>query len=293
MKKISIILILLAIIFLTDLFSRIDDETRLEKFVKNFYGKPDYVVNQYHINAEYGLSFISMPKNAFDSRFMNTYQLNFSYGFYREDNRLEIPFMFRHQGEFAFISNISTNFKTFDLKPIGVITDTWRWGLGLNDGYGYYLGDNSKLLLNHSVALVWSHIDFDVANYTEKERKFTDLVDEKFKFGEIYSGGLGFSLFNNILLDFNYEHSLVYPDMDYMKFMGMWLFDNLIQRTPDIFEDDFIEIFGANWGWIKFIYKNSISLIFWNLRREESYYPLKSAESISFDSYKIGIKFIF
>ncbi len=291
--NIRAILLLFSFFTAYKLFPQIEDETRLEKFVRNFYSKPDYVENQNFISAEYGLSFISIPISLFDKRFMNTFQLNFKYGYYREDLRTRIPFMFRHQGEFAFLSNISTNFKTFKIKPSGVITDTWRWGFGLNDGYGYFTGKNSKLLLNHSVAFVWSHIDFDISNYNLKEQKLVNLVDENFKFGEIYSGGIDFTLFENISMNFNYENTIVYPDLDYLKFTGMWLFDNLVQRTPDIFEDDFIELFGANWGWIKFLYKNSVSLIFWNLRREQSYFPIESNESINFDSYKIGLKYIF
>ena len=285
--------IFLLVFIFDNLYSQIDDETRFERFFNNFYSKPDYVENQNKIIIEYGLSFPNFGNDEFSSNFMNTYQVQFNYGFHREDHRLTHGGLFKHQGEFAFVANNSTNFKTFNISPNGVITDSWIWGVGLNDGYGYLVGEFSKIYLNHAIMLNWIHLDFDIANYNDFEQRIVNIYDENYKFGGSYVGGFGLSLSDNLTMDFSYQTSLFYQEFDFMKYAVVWFYDIVLQRLPDLLDKELFEIFGINYGWMHSLYKNLVSLFFWNLRKEQAYFPFESPAAMYYDTYKVGFKYIF
>lgn len=269
-------------------FSEFEDEPRIITFFKNYYSKPDHVVNQNFINLNYGLSFYQDEAN---NKFANHYQIEGYYGFYRIDERTSLDNIYRFASDYAFLGNISTDFKSFEAPASGIESDNWRFGFGISDGFIYHLGENSNFYLLHSSDWVWSRIDVIQKDIIIPE-KF-DVYDETIRFGNKYQSGMRFQLYKSINLDFEYEHTLVYPAHVVPQWLGMWLFDNVTQRWFDYFEPEWIGIFGRQYPWIRFIYKNVLSYIIYEFRRESMYFPFKSAEPFSMTTYKVGFTFVF
>lgn len=282
---------IILLIFLAAIFSasaQIDEEPRLIRFFKEFYSKPDHINNESLLATQYGFSFSTFGFDQFDSKLANTYNLEFVYGFVRLIDLEEFPDLFKHQSEYAFLGNISTNFKTFNIKTDGIISDTWRFGFGLNDGYGYNFGENSHFWLMHNTAISWTRTDF-VDRFTETyDDSLMNAYDEQFKFGAVWSGGLRMQIYKSFHIDLIYEHSLYYKDFLLGEWTGMWFFDNVTQRTMEIWEPELFQYFGRDYPWVKFLYKNLLSFVMNEFRRKQAFFPFHGEGSLSFDSFKVS-----
>ncbi|HRP01713.1 MAG TPA: hypothetical protein PLE30_03600 [Candidatus Kapabacteria bacterium] len=268
----------------------VESESRWESFLKNFYSKPDYVKNKTLLSAFYGRSFTDINQKSI-TKFSEIHNLDFYYGFIRVNDKIKFKDMFSHQGEYAFISNTSTNFKTFKFQLDGIVTDSWRFGFGLNDGYGINLLDN-RLYFNHSTALTWIRIDVDYFSGNENDIDFIKRFDERFKFGSLYKTGLTYQLYDVLNLEINYEHAYYFPDFQFIPWFGSFIVDNIIQRGPELFEKELEATFKNSYPFIKMIYKNIASFILTELRRYDGYAPFPSEHTLNYDTFKIGIVLI-
>jgi hypothetical protein len=269
--------------------AQIDEEPRLVRFFKQFYSKPGHIQNETYLSSHYGLTFPSFGFDQFDTDLANTFNLEFSYGFVRliEDKNFED--LFKHQSEYLFIGNISTNFKTFNIQSDGVVSDTWRFGFGLNDGYGYNFGKNSNFWLMHNSAITWTRTDFVDRLSLTFDDSLLNTFDENFKFGGMWSAGVRMQIYKSLNVDLIYEHSLYYKYFLPAEWVGMWFFDNVTQRFIEIWEPELFEQFGRNYPWMKFAYKNLLSLLMYELRRKQAFYPFNGEGTFNFDSFKIAI----
>jgi hypothetical protein len=274
-------------LFSVKVYALYDDEPRIVTFFKNYYTKPEHVQNQNFINLNYGLAFYDKFRG---EEFANHYQLEGTYGFYRIDDRMEHDNIFRFASDYAFLGNVSTNFKTFDNESPGLDTDTWRFGFGISDGFGYDFGENSRFYLLHGSDWIWSRMDF--AN-TEVIPYILAKTDEKFKFGNRFHGGFRLQLYKGLNFDMKYEHTLIYSAHVVPKWLGMWLFDNIAQRWFDYFEPEWYSIFGRNYPWIRFLYKNTLSFLLYQIRESEMYFPFESSPALPLTTYRVGFTYVF
>jgi hypothetical protein len=269
-----------------------DDESRAERFINNFYSKPGHVVNQVLLVGEYG---ISQPESfglTAATKLSKTQNLELYYGFVRIDTETGNPNLFKHQSEYVFLGNISTNFKTFEQKYDNLPTDSWRFGFGLNDGFGFLSNGEPTLFLNHSTAFTFLRADFDGLPQNLADKEFVSNFESKFKFGQMYSGGIKYKISSIFYLNAQYEMSQYYGSYEFLPWFGMWLTDNVMQRWIDYFEKDLINVIGTNYPWVKFVYKNFVSFVSYQLRKHQMYFPFKSESPLYFDAYKIGITLI-
>jgi len=281
-------LVMLLIFSNINLIAQEEEEHRIITFFENYYSKPDNIENQNFLNFNYGLSFFDSYKEA---NFSNHYSLEANYGFFRIDDNTKMQNISRFAQDYAFLGNISTNFKTFDNISSGIDTDIWRFGFGISDGFVYNFGENSNFYLTHSSDWIWSRIDF-IQDESILNKSLIEF-NEKFKFGNRFHGGIRMQLYKGFNADIEYEHTLVYPAHVVPQWLGMWLFDNFAQRWFDYFEPEFVSIFGRQYPWVRFIYKNGLSYLLYEARTEKMFFPFESASPLSLKAYKIGITFIF
>lgn len=269
-----------------------EDESRSKRFINNFYSKPEHVENQVYLVGEFGRS--QMRSYNFTSRvdIEPTNNIEFYYGFIRIDTSTGNPGLFKHQSEFVFLGNISTDFKTFPVDYSKVGTDAWRFGFGLNDGFGFLINGKPTLFLCHSTSMSFLRTDFYSMPTGADDRQYVDKFNREFRFGQIYSGGVRYKLLSFVHLNAEYEVSQYYADFQFLPWFGMWLIDNFVQRWIDYFEPDLIKVLDNNYPWVKFVYKNFMSLLTYQLRKHEMYYPFKSEAPLYYDAFKIGITLI-
>ncbi len=285
-------LIFLFVINVNSAFGQlVESESRWERFLENFYSKPDDVKNQTLVSAFYGRSFAGIERNSLRTTFSDIHNLDFYYGFIRIDERNDFDNVFTHQGEFAFLSNISTNFKTFKYQINGVVTDSWRFGFGLQDGFGFKMNKNN-LYLNHASAFTWIRNDFDYFPKDSMDSDYINRFDEHFKFGMFYQMGVKYQLISIFNIELNYEHSFYYPQYEFFPWLASWLTDNILQRGPELFERELIYSLEGNYPFLKIVYKSLISLLLGELRRSNGFFPISSEKTLNYDTFKIGIVII-
>jgi opacity protein-like surface antigen len=262
----------------------------LHLFIKNYYSKPDFVNNNTYLEFSGGLSTINANKVDIGDNFQATYLAEFRYGFIRYNEELPARGIFSHAKDYAFISTISSTFKVLDIQPSGLVTDTWRFGLGIENGYGYYgpFG-NPFILFKHNGSITWTHIDFYDLGSAGNNQNYMRRFDDKFRFGATWSGGVDVHITKNILLSADYETNVIYPYFKPLQWTGMFIFDNATQRWIDYFEPQALRMFGKTWPVVKFAYKNFISYVVYNMRKNECYWPFESDRPISFLIYRAGI----
>lgn len=259
-------------------------------FIKNYYSKPDFVNNNTYLEFSGGVSTINANKVDIYDDFQSTFLAEFRYGFIRYNEELPVRGIFSHAKDYAFISTISSTFKIMNIKPTGLVTDSWRFGFGIENGYGYYgpFG-NPFILLKHNASIAWTHIDFYDLGSVQNNKDYIRRYDDMFRFGGIWSGGVDVHITKNILLSADYETSVIYPYFKPLQWTGMFIFDNATQRWIDYFEPQAIRMFGKSWPVVKFAYKNFISYVVYNMRKDECYWPFESDRPISFVIYRTGL----
>jgi hypothetical protein len=262
----------------------------LHLFIKNFYSKPDFVNNNTYLQFAGGISTINANKVDISDNFHSTYMAELRYGFIRYNEELPVSGIFSHAKDYAFISTISSTFKVLNINPTGLVTDTWRFGFGIENGYGYYSPFGKPfILLKHNGSIAWTHIDFYGLGSDGNNKNYMQRYDDMFRFGGIWSGGVDVHITENILLSADYETSVIYPDFKPLQWTGMFIFDNATQRWIDYFEPQALQMFGKSWPFVKFAYKNFVSYVVYNMRRNASYWPFESDRPISFVIYRAGL----
>jgi len=292
-KKLTFIFVLI-ILSTSWIFSQDTDEqgpwAPLHLFVKNYYSKPDFVKNNTYLEFAGGINTINANKVMIGDNFPSTYLAELRYGFIRYNEELPVRGIFSHARDYAYLSTISSTFKILDIKPSGLITDTWRFGFGIENGFGYYgLTGKPMILLKHNSSINWTHIDFYDMGSSRNNKDYMLRYDDKFRFGGTWSGGADVHITKNILLSGNYEISIIYPYFKPLQWTGMFIFDNATQRWIDYFEPQAVKIFGKSWPIVKFAYKNFISYVVYNMRQNECYWPFESERPISFVIYRAGL----
>ncbi len=273
--------------------SRDSTKSAFEKFIEGLYKKPKYVKNENIMDLSYGLTQPNFPSAVFDEALAPAYASEFLYGFFRMNDKVNIPGVIYHSSEYVMLSNISSHFKPGEQTPEGLTTDTWRFGFGLRNGYGYELGGNRAFMFYHDGAITWSSIDFELDARKDRNNKVIMRYDEEMKFGTKFGSGLIYRFGSVLHLNIGYSHTLVFPESNTFKIFGAWMVDNIVQRWIDVFEDDLKERFGEFWPLLSFVYKSSMSLILYELRRNQMNWPFASDAPISFDSVKFGVSFVF
>lgn len=293
-------MMILLIVFILTFFQaqayEIDEETRLERFIDNFYSKPHYVENHPMVKTTAGIDHFDMNNLVQSIEFKRNYSFSLAYGFFRKDTTLEKLDFYGHASEWVFFENISTTFKNFENNAPGINTDTWRFGFTYEDGFGQNISQDNSIMLLHAMAFTWSHIDYDIAETVlENDPKFETIrkFDENIKFGNMYQGGIRLNLNDHFNIDLLYQKSLMYRNFRFFKWSGSYLVDNVVQRWIDYFEPDLIDIFGDNYPVLKFAYKNTASFILYKMRENSMYYPFDSDPAFYSDSYKIAFTFVF
>ncbi|MBM2815832.1 MAG: hypothetical protein HW421_2594 [Ignavibacteria bacterium] len=296
--KLKLIIFPIFLLFLQKSFSAdISDSTSdklFSRIIKSIFPKPDKTLNQPTLEFNYGFAKPSMKDFSNEEKLSPAYIGDIRYGFTRIYKELDLvdENLIYLASEFAFLNNYSSHLKPASIPNIGITQDNWRFGFGMNNGFGYKL-KNSNFILYHSGAFVWSHIDFEGNAKLAGNQALLKMFDEKFRFGSIWEGGVKYQLTGPFYLKIGYEHSIVFPQFYWWKWFGSWTLENLSQRWLDFFETGFINHNPTTYPIYRFLIKNSLSLLLYELRREQMNWPFESEAPLNYDCFKMGITIIF
>lgn len=252
------------------------------------YFDTENIVNIPVFELNYGPERMNFESN-FNSDFEENYSTEIQYGFLRFDKEFSQNGLLYFSSERVFFGNTSSRFKIPKVSENSIKSDMYRYGGLYNNGFGY---GGSKILFSHSSSIFWTESDIENFANNENDNRLLNKFEKENNFGMSYSTGLIYTLGNGITsLEFKYQHNVVWTDFYFTDWFGSWLIENLLQRTPDLFNDYFIKKLGFYYPIIYQVYKTAISYLIYEGRSNNSYWPFGNTDVLTQRSFRLGIKF--
>lgn len=239
----------------------------------------------------YGPEIMSFSR-PFSSSFEENYSTELQYGFMRFDKELSKDGIIYFSSERAFFGNSSSRFKLSDIAEHTIKTEMYRYGGLYNNGFGYGTPVGQKILFSHSSSIFWTESDIENFANNESDNNLLNKFEDENNFGMSYSSGIIYTLgASNTSLELKYQHNVIWTDFYFGDWFGSWMIENLLQRTPDLFNDYFLKHLGIYYPIIYQLYKTLISYIIYENRSDGSYFPFGKNVTLTQRSIRLGIKF--
>lgn len=288
--KFKFSIILLGIFINISVLSCSVDEEGIGDIISRYFDTEN-IVNIPVFELNYGPERMNFG-STFNSTFEENYSTEIQYGFLRFDKELSQNGLLYFSSERVFFGNSSSRFKIPRVSDNTIKTDMYRYGGLYNNGFGYGDANGSKILFSHSSSIFWTESDIENFANNDNDNRLLYGFEKENNFGMSYSTGIIYTLDKgNTSLEFKYQHNVVWTDFYFTDWFGSWLLENLIQRTPDLFNDFFIRQFGVYYPIIYQFYKTAISYIIYEGRSNNSYFPFGNTEVLTQRSFRLGIKF--
>jgi len=168
----------------------------------------------------------------------------------------------------------------------------WRLGLGHHTGHGYELGPSSAehaLLFYTGDRIDWSLLKVRNKPALPADSALLALYENTFRFGISMEAGAGFQVTKEFEITVAYEREVVYRRCQFGKWLGsvvtegagQWVVDHILRPI-------------RHWSpqtapVIRFLLKNGLSFAFYQLRRDQMFFPFSSESPLSDDSFTVGM----
>ena len=244
------------------------------------------------IEGDWGAGHPFFAPDKCTEKFANIYPITFKYGFIRIDRHMPVKNCFYVASEYVGFENISSHFKPKDWLIDGNSFDFWRFFGGYLNGMGYMTG-GLILSLNHASFIGWTHNDIELHSLNPKNEEVLQQYDSKYKFSTGFEASVHYELLTNLLIRTAYSRSIIFPDLKFLPWLPGVTLELLIQRALDLYGKNLLEEIGPWYPLINFAVKNSISYAFYELRKNNMYFPLSSDKPMNIQNFSVGISLIF
>lgn len=260
----------------------------LSSLADNFFTENKSLVNKYTLTLSTEIA--SIDAGILNPRFENLFGLGIEYGVMRIDTDFAWKGMKALSGESIYLSSLSSHLNPFSKNLQSKTLDAWRFGGFTKTGCASDNFLNGKLFFTHIYSIDWNRIDFEQINKQSPNSNILKKYDENLKLGTSWRIGADALISNNIIISAEYEKAHIIRNVDYAVMSGAYLFDNIFQRLPDFLEPAMIKIYKEKWLWFKIGYKNLLSFLMYNLRRNNYAYPFNGDKPLSREGFKILLK---
>lgn len=184
------------------------------------------------------------------------------------------------------IANIKTDKRDNSISTLSL-------NLGNILGYGYKIWDKGKLFLynGNSTNLTISDVDIKIAD--REQSKALSTFNKKLKYSTRIESGAHLFINDNLSLDFSYNRQLIYSN--YMFFYD--IASTLVYDIPKLFASYLSNYIGKSYPELMpvlyFIIENTAAWSFYELKSNNSYWPVKSSKPIKYDFFRIGFSYSF
>lgn len=262
-----------------------DDKKDFEYFFKKLYQNKLEEINHPILSLKLSKNDIFLNTGN-DNYFPETYSYEFYYGFFRKQEEYYYDDYIYHSSEYAFGGN--TTSKLDPNVNLGKIFDSWRFGFGWQDGYGYKV-NNLEIFLIHKGSFNWTNISLNYDPNLPNMNKFTDGLS----FGTNFGSGVMVKLLGPFHLEILYEKSHIHPRYVFGEQVSSWMLENILQRWLDFFEYELAYKFGNKYPVYYFLYKTAVSATIYKFREDNMNFPFKSSTPIISNGININFKFVF
>ena len=197
------------------------------------------------------------------------------------------------EDEYFFSSYNSNSLPKSNLE---ISFNLWRFGLGLRKGYGYNIANNSAIFPYYQMGLAWSRGEYSEPNIvsfagaTSYFRRF----DRDLKFGTINNAGINVQLTRFLTLNSSFETFIIFPRYLVIKQFGSFFIELLSQTGLDYFtEGVIIKAVPKITPVFYFILKNSLSYLFYTLKKDNMNWPFNTEAPLTLETLKFNVTVTF
>lgn len=169
-------------------------------------------------------------------------------------------------------------------------TEGYGLGWNKNEGYGYKLGEKSFISFYHGDGHYWSFINI---NNASKENKLDYFGKNVLRFGKQFQSGIMINPISNLNFSFEYQRSLIFPRHMFWYEIGSNIVENVAEGAIGIFTNKIKKFSPELYPIVKFVFDTGLSYGFYELRKKDMNWPIKTASPLLIDSYKIGVSYSF
>lgn len=254
----------------------------------SFGGKP--TIEMTYGNSNIGIkSFGKLSNRSFSNT--GSAELKLSYSSMNEFN----DYVVKYSNRFFFVSNNSTDLISKKGASADISSDLWRFGFGHQSGYGYKIGP-SAIVPYTSNSFMWSRVEWNLpvnGGLTNEDMNTLNLFNNSFRFGSMTESGIKVQLVPLFTLNAGYERAIIFPRYLIWKHMGSLIVEAAAQGMVDMFAGEVMDSSPAAGPIVNFLLKSGVSYAVYQLRREKMNWPFKSAEPLTYDTWKVGMTFTF
>lgn len=200
----------------------------------------------------------------------------------------------RERFDFLSFTNISNNLGTRSLNGDANIT-LWRFGIGHETGYGYELSSQPEeqgFLLYHGVGAGWSRLSVRDRIASTADSTQLALYEGSFRFGMNMEAGASLRLLPEFDITLAYERDIVFRRHQVGKWLGSIVTEGAGQWLVNRFVHRVIKSSPRAGPVVRFLLKNGLAFVAYQLRHSEMFFPFKSESPLANDSFKIGMRIV-
>ena len=197
----------------------------------------------------------------------------------------------KYDNAFIFLRNASSDSYSNSNNP-GTSSSLWSFGLGNKEGFGVKLGTVSLIPYN-SNSLAWSELSYPVSEESSAENSALADFNNAFRFGTTTEAGIILQITPGFSIQPEYEISDIFP----RHLFGKQLMSSVIELGGLYLIGDFTKLIMRNTPvagtFVNFILKNAYEYGFYQLRKNQMYWPFTSVAPLRYNTFKLGMTFTF
>jgi hypothetical protein len=194
---------------------------------------------------------------------------------------------------------MNSDFYMGDVSADDIVTTSYRFGIGSNDGLGYYGGNGFSVTPYIGQAFVWTQLD-DFSDSLKPQDGDTasanfEILDRywgTYRFGDRSLYGIKAEVSSTVQLDLYYETAVVYPRHLFWYWSGSFILAEGGLAVLSHFLDDYTakqETFGPV---INFLAKSLYLYGYYVLRESNMNWPFSTEAPLRYEILNIGVSVV-
>lgn len=249
---------------------------------------------QPRIDLNYGFTELSHHQDVFGGEFSSNNTFELRLGFDKSKPYYGNDVVYKIDYNYILLSNtseLSTKRKDEDFSKVR--TESWRFGLGGTNGFGYKFSDNISLGLGEGNSIVWNKISLKDSLTDPKDKAQFDYIGDGFRFGAQTEANINLKFADFIGVNVGYERTAIFP----RHLFWYWAGSEIIRSAGSGLVGVFVREVGKSSPEavpvVNFILKNALNYGFYELRKKNMNWPFDTEPPLMYDNFKIGINFNF
>ena len=200
---------------------------------------------------------------------------------------------------YLFLSYLNSTIQSNEISEGEIETRSYRFGIGTNDGLGYYGGSGFSVTPYVGQAFVWTQLD-DFSSSLKTEEGDTASNDFNilnrywgtYRFGDRAIYGIKTEISSRVQLDLYYETAVVYPRHLFWNWSGSFILAEGGYGLLSHFLDDYTakqETFGPV---IYFLVKSLYLYGYYTLRESDMNWPFSTEAPLRYQIFNIGVSVV-